>query len=138
MSVAGTTGVPHWSSGTNFSCLRLTPPPMMNRSGQSRPSIATSTLDNRPAHFSQDRPSFFLTRAEARLALHLAAGRSLACAAEAFGVRLTTLRSQLGQIYCKTGTNRQVELVALLHRSELASSGAQARIWGDTRDRLSA
>jgi DNA-binding CsgD family transcriptional regulator len=84
------------------------------------------------------RARFGLTKAEARLALHLASGRSLACAAEAFGVRLTTLRSQLGQIYSKTGTNRQVELVALLHRGELASSCAQARRWAATQGRLSA
>jgi DNA-binding CsgD family transcriptional regulator len=71
------------------------------------------------------RGTFGLTRAEARLALHLASGRTLGCAAEAFGVRLSTLRSQLAQVYGKTGTNRQVELVALLHRTEVASSGTR-------------
>ena len=71
------------------------------------------------------RDTFGLTRAEARLALHLASGRTVACAAETFGVRLSTLRSQLSQVYGKTGTNRQVELVALLHRTELASSGTR-------------
>jgi DNA-binding CsgD family transcriptional regulator len=82
------------------------------------------------------RCTFGLTKAEARLAMHLAKGRSLACAAEIFGVRLSTLRSQLGQIYGKTGTNRQVELAALLHRSELASNG----VWvgGRTRMRVDA
>lgn len=80
------------------------------------------------------RAVFGLTRAEARLALHLASGGSLASAAATFGVRLSTLRSQLMQVYGKTSTNRQVELVALLHRSALALSGT----WADTQNRLSA
>jgi DNA-binding CsgD family transcriptional regulator len=88
------------------------------------------------------RCTFGLTKAEARLAMHLAKGRSLACAVDTFGVRLSTLRSQLGQIYGKTGTNRQVELVALLHRSEFASNGmwvgARTRTRVDAQARLSA
>jgi DNA-binding CsgD family transcriptional regulator len=65
------------------------------------------------------RCTFGLTKAEARLAMHLATGRSLACAAEAFGVRRSTLRSQLAQVYGKTNTNRQIELVALIANGQL-------------------
>jgi DNA-binding CsgD family transcriptional regulator len=65
------------------------------------------------------RSAFGLTRAEARLAMHLAAGQSLASAADAFGVRMTTLRSQLAQVYSKTGTGRQCELVSLILRRDL-------------------
>lgn len=60
------------------------------------------------------RAAFRLTKAEARLALRLADGASLTAAAEAFDVKLTTIRSQLQQVFAKTGTSRQAELVALL------------------------
>ena len=60
------------------------------------------------------RAEFGLTKAEARLALRVAEGSSLASAAQAFGVKLTTIRSQLQQVFAKTGTSRQTELVAML------------------------
>jgi DNA-binding CsgD family transcriptional regulator len=60
------------------------------------------------------RAEFGLTKAEARLALYLAEGLSLASAAQAFDVKLTTIRSQLQQVFAKTGTSRQSELVAML------------------------
>ncbi len=58
---------------------------------------------------------FHLTPAEARLALHLAGGLTLAEAASAFGVTRTTVTSQLSAIFKKTHTNRQGELIGLLH-----------------------
>jgi DNA-binding CsgD family transcriptional regulator len=60
------------------------------------------------------RAEFGLTKAEARLALYLADGASLPSMAQAFDVKLTTIRSQLQQVFAKTGTSRQAELVALL------------------------
>ena len=63
---------------------------------------------------TQLRAEFGLTKAEARLALHLADGASLPSMAQAFDVKLTTIRSQLQQVFVKTGTSRQAELVALL------------------------
>jgi len=60
------------------------------------------------------RAEFSLTKAEARLALYLADGASLPSMARAFDVKLTTIRSQLQQVFAKTGTSRQAELVALL------------------------
>jgi DNA-binding CsgD family transcriptional regulator len=60
------------------------------------------------------RLEFGLTKAEARLALCLAKGWSLATAAEAFNIKLTTIRSQLRQVFSKTGTSRQAEFVAML------------------------
>ena len=60
------------------------------------------------------RADFGLTKAEARLALRLAEGASVASAAHDFKVKLTTIRSQLQQVFAKTGTSRQAELVALL------------------------
>lgn len=79
------------------------------------------------------RADFGLTRAEARLALALAAGRSLAEAAELFGRKLSTIRSQLQQIFAKTGASRQAELVVLLlgrgfeHSSGLGTVPHRAR-----------
>ena len=55
-----------------------------------------------------------LTVAEAELACQLAAGRSLEEAAQALGVRLPTVRTQLARIFAKTGTRRQAELIRLL------------------------
>ena len=60
------------------------------------------------------RAEFGLSKAEARLASYLAAGASLPSMAKAFDVKLTTIRSQLQQVFSKTGTSRQPELVALL------------------------
>ena len=60
------------------------------------------------------RAEFGLTKAEARVALRVVEGSSLASAAQAFNVKLTTIRSQLQQVFAKTGTSRQAELVALL------------------------
>jgi DNA-binding CsgD family transcriptional regulator len=60
------------------------------------------------------RAEYGLTKAEARLASNLADGASLPSMAQAFDVKLTTIRSQLQQVFAKTGTSRQAELVALL------------------------
>jgi DNA-binding CsgD family transcriptional regulator len=69
------------------------------------------------------RAEFGLTKAEARLALCLAEGSSLASAAQGFNVKLTTIRSQLQQVFAKTGTSRQTELVAMLLSRGHASRG---------------
>lgn len=58
-----------------------------------------------------------LTPAEARLVSVLAQGHSLDIAATKCGVTVATARSYLKQIFSKTGTNRQVELVKLVMTS---------------------
>ncbi len=60
------------------------------------------------------RQWFGLTPAEARLAVVLAQGHSLAEALECLGVGVNTVRTQLKSIFGKTGTRRQAELVWLL------------------------
>jgi DNA-binding CsgD family transcriptional regulator len=60
------------------------------------------------------RQWFGLTPAEARLAVVLAQGHSLAEALDRLGVGVNTARTQLKTIFGKTGTNRQAELVRLL------------------------
>jgi DNA-binding CsgD family transcriptional regulator len=57
---------------------------------------------------------FELTRAEGRLACHLARGGSLKTFAQEQRVSIHTARNQVKAIFAKTGTNRQGALVALL------------------------
>ncbi len=57
---------------------------------------------------------FGMTRAEARLSFHLAAGSTLQQAADLSGITVETVRGQLKAVFSKTGTRRQAELVALL------------------------
>ena len=52
--------------------------------------------------------------AEADLVRLLAAGHPLEAAAELRGVTMNTVRSQLKQVFAKTDTKRQAELVRLV------------------------
>ena len=58
--------------------------------------------------------TFDLTPAEGRLAIALANGTSTAECAKRFGVKISTVRSQLKAIFSKTGTRNQVDLVRLI------------------------
>ncbi len=64
---------------------------------------------------------FGTTRAEARIANRLLCGESLQEIAEATGVSIGTVRSQMKALFVKTGTHRQAELVALLTRLAMIS-----------------
>lgn len=55
-----------------------------------------------------------MTAAEAQLAARLAAGQTLSHYAEACGLSMHTVRSTLKQVFAKTDTRRQAELVGLL------------------------
>ena len=57
---------------------------------------------------------FGLTQAEARLAARLAVGEELRVAAEKLGITYGTARSRLAQLFQKTDTRRQGELIRLL------------------------
>jgi DNA-binding CsgD family transcriptional regulator len=59
---------------------------------------------------------FFLTPAEAKLAIEIACGKSLDSVAECNRVTVATARKQLASVFAKTYTRRQAELVALLAR----------------------
>jgi DNA-binding CsgD family transcriptional regulator len=63
------------------------------------------------------RQAFDLTYREAQVAIAIAHGHGLQAAADAIGVAVTTARSQLQQVFAKTATNHQAELVALVHRT---------------------
>jgi DNA-binding CsgD family transcriptional regulator len=68
--------------------------------------------------------TYGLTPAETRLAVAVGAGKTLDDLASAFNVGKATLRTQLQQIFSKTGTSRQAELVLLIarHQSLLKTS----------------
>lgn len=70
------------------------------------------------ARLQQAGARYRLTRAEQRLALHLAAGTSLRDAAQRCGIGYGTARGYLKLLFQKTGTHRQGELVALLLGSD--------------------
>jgi len=61
------------------------------------------------------RRRFRFTRTQARLAEMLCQGMRPAHAAEALGVKISTVRTHVGEMYEKTGTRSQAQLVALLH-----------------------
>lgn len=60
--------------------------------------------------------AFGLTPAESRLASIIAEGRSLERAAEELRISKATARNQLREVFTKTDTHRQGELIALLSR----------------------
>jgi DNA-binding CsgD family transcriptional regulator len=79
---------------------------------------------------------FGLTQAEAVLAVQLANGAKLTSLAETKKVSICTLRSQLSSILSKTGTERQSDLIRLLHQLPTAywgdsGSAKPVKPWGD-------
>jgi DNA-binding CsgD family transcriptional regulator len=60
------------------------------------------------------RYHFGLTPAEARLALHLVAGETLRSAEVKLSISYETARTHLKNIFNKTGTSRQAELVVAI------------------------
>jgi DNA-binding CsgD family transcriptional regulator len=82
-----------------------------------RPSVCVIITD--PARSSgppalQLQSLFKLTQAEARLAVRLASGESLRTSAAQLGITYGSARSRLMQIFGKTGTRTQSELIRLL------------------------
>jgi DNA-binding CsgD family transcriptional regulator len=61
------------------------------------------------------RRRFRFTQTQAKLAEMLCKGMRPTHAAEALGVKISTVRTHVGQMYEKTGTHSQAQLVALLH-----------------------
>jgi DNA-binding CsgD family transcriptional regulator len=78
-----------------------------------------------PQHHSPseaDLAEFFgLSPAEARLAAALLTGKTLSQIAASTGVRITTLRTQLGSILRKVGAERQSDLIRILSSTGIGS-----------------
>jgi DNA-binding CsgD family transcriptional regulator len=106
-----------WSQPTNLWRDRTSPRQMSERLRggtrtrcrlkPSRALVMNETIDLLQCHFS-------LTPAEARLALHLAAGETLRSASVKLSIRYETARTSLKNIFRKTGTCRQAELVIVI------------------------
>lgn len=60
--------------------------------------------------------AFGLTAAEVQVFSHIAAGMTVTAAAEAIGIRPSTVRTHLLRLFNKTGTHRQVDLALLADR----------------------
>lgn len=75
-----------------------------------------------------------LTDAEARLLQALIVGKKLETVAEENGVSLNTVRSHLKQVFRKTDTNRQPELVSLVMNSSAYVASNPVRIDGAEDD----
>lgn len=78
--------------------------------------FVTRPSDSPAADICAIATNFGLTVAETRILERLAAGATLAEAAEALEISVTTAKTHLAHIFSKTGVSRQVELVALVSR----------------------
>lgn len=82
-----------------------------------RPAVCVVVTDadrHPPLMAERLQEAFGFTRSEAKLASQLAAGEDLKRAAEKLGITYGTARSRLAQIFQKTETRRQGELIGLL------------------------
>jgi DNA-binding CsgD family transcriptional regulator len=68
----------------------------------------------------QLRDHFGLTEAQAGLAIEIAKGHGLKACARRLGIAVTTARSHLRQIFEKTDTKRQAELVRLIYACQFS------------------
>ncbi|MEY4584845.1 MAG: hypothetical protein RJB10_1342 [Pseudomonadota bacterium] len=91
--------------------------PVRNTAGETRASVMLILVDpeKRPeaaAEFVSN--AFALSKAESRLIPFLLQGRTPAEIAQILELKMPTVRSQLSNIFAKTGTTRQQELIRLL------------------------
>jgi len=70
--------------------------------------------------------AFGLSRAEAEVALDVAAGHGIKEVARARRVCVTTVRTQLQSVFLKTGTSKQIQLAGLLHQLPLLEADLHA------------
>ncbi|MCC5867332.1 MAG: hypothetical protein JJU27_02365 [Gammaproteobacteria bacterium] len=82
-----------------------------------RPAVCVAisgAAQHGPMAIQRLRAVFNLTEAEARLAISVAAGDGLRTAAAKLGISYGSARVRLSEIFCKTNTHRQGELIGLL------------------------
>ena len=77
-------------------------------------SFAEVSRQAETSHVARCSARFDLTHAQARLALFLAEGGTIAEYAEAMGIKTSTVRTHLKSVFAKTGVKRQAELAILL------------------------
>jgi DNA-binding CsgD family transcriptional regulator len=79
---------------------------------------------------------FGLTSAEARLLDYLASGVTVFDAAAAIGIAKSTAKTQLQQIFAKTGVSRQSDLTALVSRLAPRVYAPERPDWGGERGQI--
>ena len=80
--------------------------------------VVDTAMDSQ-THVRSLADAFALTPVETRLVVQLAEGRSVQEAAQRLRLKVETARTYLKQIFQKTGTHRQVDLVQLLNSGAL-------------------
>lgn len=65
------------------------------------------------------RRTFGLTQAEARLLSALLTGERLRLYAERTGIKMSTAKTHLRNLFCKTGESRQIDLVRRVNNHAL-------------------
>ncbi len=91
--------------------------PMRNPAGETRSSVMLLLVDpskrtDAAADFMSN--AFALSKAESRVVPLILQGKTPIEISEALGLKMPTVRSQLSNIFAKTGTTRQQELIRLL------------------------
>ena len=87
---------------------------------------------------------FGLSPAQARLVAALVAGETMADYADTVGISMNTAKTQMRQIFLKTGVNRQADLIRAVDANPLVKLGRErvadwllsARSWRGHRDRF--
>ncbi len=74
-----------------------------------------ASIRSETSHIERCRARYDLTEAQARLAIFLSEGGTVAEYAETMGLSVETVRSHLKAIFAKTGAKRQAELAILMH-----------------------
>jgi DNA-binding CsgD family transcriptional regulator len=113
----------------------------LSRPSQRRPlAVLVAPLQRRPAWFVDHGPRaivsvvdpeqapvvpekylqrlYGLTRAEAAITVQILRGQGLQAAADSLGISLATVRTHLQNVFAKTGTRRQSQLVRLIAQSQ--------------------
>ena len=78
--------------------------------------FAEASRKSETSHIERCRARFDLTETQARIALFLAEGGTVAEYAAAMGVSTGTVRTHLKAIFARTGVHRQAELAIIIHQ----------------------
>jgi DNA-binding CsgD family transcriptional regulator len=87
--------------------------------------FAAQRCDDQLPDTGQLRSQFGLTHAQAKLAIEIAKGEGLRACTRRLGIAMSTGRSHLKQIFQKTETRRQAELVRLIAACRFGASGPE-------------
>lgn len=110
----------HARDGTVSALLTICPvrDPVFDRWAHTGVGAAIFVRPLQPRRLAGDvQAAFSLTAAESRLAGMLLQGHALDEVSARLGISKNTVRTQLRSLFEKTGTHRQADLVALLHRA---------------------